>query len=530
VNSPICGRNSALSQFSHQHNRRGGLGVVAAVLVVVLIVVTCIVGFEFINYLNQGERSHAEFELSTTYTTVEVGESQKIAVQFVPTGYTADDVEWSSDDSSIATVDDSGNVTGIKAGTVNIIGSVGFHSAICKISVVTETTAEQYLVYNCASNNYPVASLTGSGFTDGTLALTFNTYGHLIVTMTGCPTNTYQKVIMTIADSNGTAVCTHTYDQVSMITPSVLNGGSDTVILEWADPQYGSYSVIFECYTYQTIHNIEVIGTEKLEHTVTGTFTYADNNGARDTTSTVTRPYAWTDGGVAYTCSVSFPYYDYEIAAVNNMFSYSTLIQRNYTSDSYCQTLAGKNDAVTSLAESLRAEYLTVNGTGASTSDQAYAQYLLTFVQMEFGYCYDEYQYGNQTFADETKNTGLSLFNLRSSYDYWAYSVETIYSGYGDCEDTAILCASLFSASGYSASVLLFDNHAMAGISLANYTAPTDYDHTAYGLRSDAANGIIYYACETTVDSEQPIGLVNTDDAESENYCTEDATVYAVKA
>jgi len=49
--------------------------------------------------------------------------------------------------------------------------------------------------------------------------------------------------------------------------------------------------------------------------------------------------------------------------------------------------------------------------------------------------------------------------------DYWRYPVETLV-GNGDCEDKAVLFASIMKAAGYDVALILFEDHAMAGVAL----------------------------------------------------------------
>ena len=67
-------------------------------------------------------------ELSNTELTVGRNQTIKIAANIAG-------VEWSSDNTAIATVDSNGIITGISAGTANIIATSGKTSASCKVTV-----------------------------------------------------------------------------------------------------------------------------------------------------------------------------------------------------------------------------------------------------------------------------------------------------------------------------------------------------------------------------------------------------------
>ena len=84
--------------------------------------------------------------------------------------------------------------------------------------------------------------------------------------------------------------------------------------------------------------------------------------------------------------------------------------------------------------------------------------------------------------------------------EYWQYPIETLYHGYGDCEDTSILASAIINClhttagAEYafdSACVFLLPGHAMVGINI------NDSDLIGYKRVIDSKN---YYFGETTVD------------------------------
>ncbi len=92
--------------------------------------------------------------------------------------------------------------------------------------------------------------------------------------------------------------------------------------------------------------------------------------------------------------------------------------------------------------------------------------FMLAFVQ-GIGYSYDNVSTGNE--------------------DYWRFSVETLYDHTGDCEDLAILYASVLEASGHDAVLLLFPGHMATGVDSPG-TAGSYFQY----------NSVHYYYCETT--------------------------------
>lgn len=75
--------------------------------------------------------------LNKSALTIDRSTSDLLAVSYDPPDTTEDKtVTWSSSDTSIATVDSSGKVTGMKIGTTTITAKVGTHTASCEVNVV----------------------------------------------------------------------------------------------------------------------------------------------------------------------------------------------------------------------------------------------------------------------------------------------------------------------------------------------------------------------------------------------------------
>jgi hypothetical protein len=84
---------------------------------------------------------------------------------------------------------------------------------------------------------------------------------------------------------------------------------------------------------------------------------------------------------------------------------------------------------------------------------------------------------------------------LNDSYEYPRYPLETLRDQHGDCEDKAILAASLLSSLGYNVSLIRLPNHMAVGVHL-NQTLP------AYSYYVDQ-----YYFLETTT-LHMPLGKI----------------------
>ena len=80
--------------------------------------------------------------------------------------------------------------------------------------------------------------------------------------------------------------------------------------------------------------------------------------------------------------------------------------------------------------------------------------------------------------------------------------METIYSGIGDCEDTSILCATLFYDAGYKSGVYSIPEHAMLALHIDNYVTPTMGEGRELMCYYQKNTNISFYGCEST--SERP--------------------------
>ena len=91
--------------------------------------------------MNQSIMKVAEFDrhiaatsIKLTDVTVSAGKTATVKCTFAPAN-TTDKIEWSSSDTSVATVSNKGVVTGKKAGTCTITATLGTLTATCKCTV-----------------------------------------------------------------------------------------------------------------------------------------------------------------------------------------------------------------------------------------------------------------------------------------------------------------------------------------------------------------------------------------------------------
>ncbi len=136
--------------------------------------------------------------LNNESITIGVGEEYQLIPTICPESATVQDVAWSSNDESIATVSDDGIVTGIKRGTANIIVRTidGNKIANCKVTV-TENTV----------------SVTGVTLSDSNVSMYVGEEYQLVAEVS--PANAANKSL--IWESNNTAVASVTDGKVKAI-------------------------------------------------------------------------------------------------------------------------------------------------------------------------------------------------------------------------------------------------------------------------------------------------------------------------
>ena len=77
---------------------------------------------------------------------------------------------------------------------------------------------------------------------------------------------------------------------------------------------------------------------------------------------------------------------------------------------------------------------------------------------------------------------------LNASFEYPRYPVETLNEHGGDCEDKAILCASLLDFAGYNVSLLRLPDHMAVGVKLASLEGYTPFADSYYFLEATAGS------------------------------------------
>jgi len=232
---------------------------------------------------------------------------------------------------------------------------------------------------------------------------------------------------------------------------------------------------------------------------------YVDSDGKRDYVTTysgtvsyvgyITKEYSWKYKGVQYDAEVTFKYDEYRYYRDLNVNSRAVA---NY--GRVISFITYEEPAVVDLAISLLITY----GIDRDITGQEFASFLLAFVQI----CFEYPPYSNSMVADEYQY---------GQTEYFAYPLETIFYGMGDCEDTSILLAALYKVFGFRAGIVTLPGHAVAAVGLDVYD-PGRYSSYIYEILSDTIDGITYYGCETTVSTPLEIGLVRVTGEDGHPY------------
>lgn len=202
--------------------------------------------------------------------------------------------------------------------------------------------------------------------------------------------------------------------------------------------------------------------------------------------------YTWTYDGVEYTTDVRID--------KNEFDKYN---DDDYGPPRYSQGNIGvmkkfvvAESTVTALATNLKTQFEAVRG--PNPGEAQLANFVLAFVQMSIEYEDDSVFYGNRCHTFETDG----------SREYWAYPVQTLYYGVGDCEDTTFLCCALYHALGLDTAILYFSPysnnriaHVMAGLQIEDYSTTSLYAVSYQDYQDNT-----YLGCETTADFIGGIG------------------------
>ena len=123
--------------------------------------------------------------LNKTATTIEVGKDETLTATVSPDDATDKTVTWSSDNEEVATVDENGKVTAVKAGTATITATAtngtddtaDDKTATCAVSVQTAPTYAPVLAEGLTYNGSDQALVTSNGGEGGTIHYVYRKSG-----------------------------------------------------------------------------------------------------------------------------------------------------------------------------------------------------------------------------------------------------------------------------------------------------------------------------------------------------------------
>lgn len=285
----------------------------------------------------------------------------------------------------------------------------------------------------------------GDAFDSGDLTAMVNGEGHPVFTLSdeareGCTTFVW------IFRDEATATA-------YPITKTIHDYPDGAHTLEWIEPEFGLWTVTVICYSGDA------------ETAYTGSVAYYGDKAVQLT---------WTHAGrtlsVTYTVSLN----DYLSAAAD---------RTDRTGGSLEDAASFVDPLSVADLESLVWSAYSSSFTFARTSSD-YASCLMGMVSSCFGTVDDLTSYGSDV--------------------RWCHPVETLYTGYGDTGDKAVLAASLLSAAGFDTAIVHLPDVWAVGISGCIASSETV---EGYAVLAAEVSDTLYHICD--VDSFQGIGMMS---------------------
>ena len=148
--------------------------------------------------------------LNTDSLSLEVGESEALTATITPSNATDQNVTWSSNNESVATVDTSGKVTAIKAGTATITATAADgsgKSASCSVTVKAPPEPEPEPEPTPPPYIPPTYAVTTPETTGGTVTVSpSRASSGRTVTITAAPDTGFALESLTVLDSRGNEI------------------------------------------------------------------------------------------------------------------------------------------------------------------------------------------------------------------------------------------------------------------------------------------------------------------------------------
>ncbi len=471
-------------------------------IIVALVVVAGGVFFFFWPSLFSSDDGEGDtFELTTNETTIGVGQSKYVVSEMAYTRV-IDSMIWESSDESIVAVSyvegcDNNFVAlkGVSPGNAIVKAISGDCFREVAVTVTSESPDNVLKVYNQNSESKRYAILDGEGFKDGVLSLAFNYNGIPVISLCGYTQEMlsksasnignacvdFKKIDITLRDTTvGTTISYETWnssDSNKYVSPIIAPNDHLTV-----DHQYSvDYHITLK---------------DDTDYHITGTITYNSNDGKLDGTNLFSRAYTWKYDDKTFSFKLNFPFGVYSRYHNQNgdyVIGNGTYSRNSGVAD-YDETYFCRSNMITqAIEDAVSEQYKKAYGENVSLKDQKYADYILAFVQICWTYEYDYNQYVTTTKTDNV--------------DYWAFPMETIYSGIGDCEDTSILCATFFHDAGYKAGVYSIPSHAMVAVHIDSYVTPIVTKNHEIMCYIQTKTDTSFYGCESTAEWSCPAGV-----------------------
>jgi len=168
--------------------------------------------------------------ISLNYSTlsIEIGSTEQLRATVLPTNASDKSVIWSSNNSNVATVDNSGNVTAVSEGVATITATTndGGYTATCQTTV-----SERIVVYTvsnnltgCTNSNSATSVNDGSNYVGEIAPLTGYRMGSVTVLMGGndITASAYSNGTISISNVTGNIVITATATEIGNILQNTV--------------------------------------------------------------------------------------------------------------------------------------------------------------------------------------------------------------------------------------------------------------------------------------------------------------------
>ena len=171
--------------------------------------------------------------LNTSSMTMKVGETKALSATVTPSNATDKTVTWKSSNTSVATVDSNGKVTGKSAGSATISATAGSFTANCSVTVVVPVVSvslnKTELTLEKGKNATLTATINPSNATDKTVTWKSSNTAIAMVDQTGKVTAIeVGSAVITVTTNDGskTATCSVTVKEPGN-TETIIDDGNE---------------------------------------------------------------------------------------------------------------------------------------------------------------------------------------------------------------------------------------------------------------------------------------------------------------